>query len=126
MDAAFEATRVAAEQIDMTKHLGEHPRIGATDVVPFVPVSWTHAWQECVQLARSHGKRCGDELMIPVYLYEEAATRSERRNLACSGGGGEYEGLSAKLSDPCVDTGLRPGWRFSERSGATVTGAACS
>jgi glutamate formiminotransferase / formiminotetrahydrofolate cyclodeaminase len=120
VDAAFEATRVAAEQIDMTKHSGEHPRIGATDVVPFVPVSGI-SMEECVQLARSYGRRVGDELKIPVYLYEEAATRPERRNLA-SVRKGEYEGLTAKLSDPVWAPDFGPAV-FSARSGATVTGA---
>jgi len=119
-DAAFEATRVAAEQIDMTKHSGEHPRIGATDVVPFVPVSGI-LMADCVQLARSYGKRVGEELKIPVYLYEEAATRPERRNLA-SVRKGEYEGLSAKLSDPAWAPDFGPA-EFSARSGATITGA---
>ncbi len=120
VDAAFGATRVAAEQIDMTKHSGEHPRIGATDVVPFVPVSGI-GMEECVQLARSYGRRVGDELKIPVYLYEEAATRPERRNLA-SVRKGEYEGLPAKLSDPAWKPDFGPA-EFSARSGATVTGA---
>lgn len=120
VQAAFAATRVAAERIDMTKHSGEHPRIGATDVVPFVPVSGIDM-EECVQLARSYGRRVGDELKIPVYLYEEAATRPERRNLA-SVRKGEYEGLPAKLSDPLWKPDFGPA-EFSARSGATVTGA---
>jgi glutamate formiminotransferase len=78
-EAAFEATRVAAELIDMSVHKGEHPRMGATDVVPFVPVSGI-SMDECVQLAHRYGKRVGTELGIPVYLYEAAATRPERKN----------------------------------------------
>jgi glutamate formiminotransferase / formiminotetrahydrofolate cyclodeaminase len=120
VEAAFAATRVAAERIDMTKHAGEHPRLGATDVVPFVPVSGIRM-EDCVQLARAYGKRVGDELKIPVYLYEEAATRPERRNLA-SVRKGEYEGLPARLSDPAWAPDFGPA-EFSPRSGATVTGA---
>jgi glutamate formiminotransferase / formiminotetrahydrofolate cyclodeaminase len=120
VEAAFQATRVAAERIDMAKHTGEHPRIGATDVVPFVPVSGI-SMEECVHLARRYGKRVGDELKIPIYLYEEAATLPERRNLA-SVRKGEYEGLTAKLADPAWKPDFGPA-EFSSRSGATVTGA---
>lgn len=120
VDAAFEATRTAARLIDMTQHTGEHPRLGATDVVPFVPVSGVRM-EECVQLARTFGKRVGEELQIPVYLYEEAATRPERRNLATIRKG-EYEGLEAKLRDPAWAPDFGPA-RFNSRSGATVTGA---
>lgn len=119
-EAAFRATAVAAEMIDMSKHSGEHPRLGATDVVPFVPVSGV-SMEECVQLARTYGKRVGDELGIPVYLYEEAATRPARRNLAAVRKG-EYEGLAAKLRDPEWQPDFGPSI-FSPRSGATVTGA---
>ncbi len=120
VEAAFQATRVAAERIDMTKHKGEHPRIGATDVVPFVPVSGV-GMEECVRLARVFGKRVGDELRIPVYLYEAAATRPERRNLATVRKG-EYEGLSAKLKDPAWHPDFGPA-DFPPRSGATIAGA---
>ena len=120
VEAAFQATRVAAERIDMAKHKGEHPRIGATDVVPFVPVSGV-TMDECVGLARRYGRRVGEELRIPVYLYEEAATRPERRNLAAVRKG-EYEGLAAKLRDPAWQPDFGPA-EFSPRSGATVTGA---
>lgn len=120
IEAAFRATAAAAEMIDMSKHSGEHPRLGATDVVPFVPVSGV-SMEECVQLARTYGKRVGDELGIPVYLYEEAATRPARRNLAAVRKG-EYEGLAAKLRDPEWQPDFGPAV-FSPRSGATVTGA---
>lgn len=120
VEAAFRATAVAAEKIDMTRHSGEHPRIGATDVVPFVPVSGV-SMEECVQLARTYGRRVGDELGIPVYLYEEAATKPARKNLA-SVRKGEYEGLPAKLNDPEWLPDFGPAV-FSPRSGATVTGA---
>jgi glutamate formiminotransferase/formiminotetrahydrofolate cyclodeaminase len=119
-DAAFQATRKAAELIDMTQHTGGHPRIGATDVVPFVPVAGV-TMADCVALAREFGKRTGDELRIPVYLYEEAATRPERRNLATVRKG-EYEGLAAKLKDPAWLPDFGPA-EFNARSGATVTGA---
>jgi glutamate formiminotransferase/formiminotetrahydrofolate cyclodeaminase len=120
VEAAFQSTRVAAERIDMARHSGEHPRIGATDVVPFVPVSGV-TMEGCVQLARRYGRRVGDELHIPVYLYEEAASRPERRNLA-SVRKGEYEGLADKLRDPEWQPDFGPA-EFSARSGATVTGA---
>ena len=97
-EAAFRAVAVSAERIDMRRHRGEHPRIGAADVVPFVPLVGT-TMQDCVELARATGRRIGDELGIPVYLYESAATRPERRNLADIRAG-EYEKLEAKLKDP--------------------------
>ena len=77
-EAAFRAIRKAAELIDLDHHTGEHPRLGATDVVPFVPISGV-SMDECVALARHLGARVGSELHIPVYLYESAATRPERR-----------------------------------------------
>ncbi len=120
VEAAFQATKTAAEAIDMQQHRGAHPRIGATDVVPFVPVSGV-TMAECVGLARAYGKRVGEELRIPVYLYEEAAIRPERRNLATVRKG-EYEGLQAKLSDPAWVPDFGPA-TMNVRSGATVTGA---
>jgi glutamate formiminotransferase/formiminotetrahydrofolate cyclodeaminase len=119
-EAAFRAIKKASEIIDMSQHKGAHSRIGATDVCPFVPVSGV-TMADCVELARELGRRVADELGIPVYFYEEAATRPERRNLAAIRAG-EYEGLAAKLKDP--------GWTpdcgapvFNARSGATVIGA---
>ena len=91
-EAAFRVVKRAAELIDMTKHSGAHPRHGATDVCPFVPVRGV-SMDECVEIARAVGKRIGDELDIPVYLYEEAATSEQRRNLAHVRKG-EYEALS--------------------------------
>jgi glutamate formiminotransferase/formiminotetrahydrofolate cyclodeaminase len=119
-DAAFRAMRTAAERIDMRMHQGEHPRLGATDVVPFVPVAGV-TMADCARLARELGKRVAEELGIPVYLYEHAATRPERRKLA-DVRSGEYEGLPAKLADPAwaPDFGKA---EFNERSGATVIGA---
>ncbi len=80
-DAAFAGIAKAAELIDLNEHTGQHPRMGAADVVPFVPVRGVDM-QECVELAKGLGRRVGGELRIPVFLYEEAATRPERRNLA--------------------------------------------
>ena len=119
-EAAFRAIRTAAERIDMRRHHGEHARLGATDVCPFVPLEGT-SMEDCVQLARRLGERVGRELGIPVYLYEEAATRPERRNLAHIRAG-EYEGLEAKLRDPEWQPDCGPA-RFDARAGATVIGA---
>jgi len=119
-EAAFRATRTASQLIDMTKHKGEHPRLGATDVVPFIPVSGV-TMEDCVKIANKYGKRVAEELNIPVYLYEEAARVPERKNLA-SIRKGEYEGLSEKLQDP----DWKPDYgesKFNPKSGATVTGA---
>lgn len=120
LEAAFRATRRAAELIDMRQHRGEHPRLGATDVVPFVPVAEV-TMEECVELAQRFGRRVGGELGIPVYLYEAAAARPERRNLAAIRKG-EYEGLPEKLKDPLWQPDFGPS-AFNARSGATVAGA---
>ncbi len=98
MNSAFESIKTATKLIDMNKHVGEHPRIGATDVVPFVPVSGV-SMEECVELARKLGQKVGEELAIPVFLYEEAATKPENRNLA-DVRIGEYEGLKEKMNKP--------------------------
>ena len=119
-EAAFRAIRKAAEVIDMRVQKGAHSRIGATDVCPFVPVSGV-TMADCVELARALGRRVAAELGIPVYFYEEAATREERRNLAAIRAG-EYEGLPEKLKDPAwaPDCG---GPIFNPGAGATVIGA---
>lgn len=96
VEAAFRAMAMASQLIDMDHHRGEHPRMGATDVVPFVPVRGV-TMQDCVALAHQLGERVGAELGIPVYLYEEAATRPERRNLAAVRRG-EYEGLREEIA----------------------------
>src|SRR5512139_4055433 len=96
-EAAFRAIRKAAELIDMRQHKGAHSRIGATDVCPFVPVSGV-TMEDCVKLAEGLGRRVAEELGIPVYLYEAAARRPERRNLATIRAG-EYEGLAEKIKD---------------------------
>jgi glutamate formiminotransferase/formiminotetrahydrofolate cyclodeaminase len=120
LEAAFKACRLAAELIDLTKHQGEHPRIGATDVIPFVPISGVTA-QECVELAQRLGKKIADELGIPVYLYELAATRPDRQDLAAIRQG-EFEGLREAIrTDPerAPDFG-RP--EVHPTAGATVVG----
>lgn len=120
LEAAFQATKTAAEYIDMTKHKGEHPRIGAIDVVPFVPISDV-TMIDCVQLANIYGKRVASELNIPIYLYEFASHSHYRKNLSDIRRG-EYEGLPKKLKDPA----WRPDYGepvFNSKSGATVTGA---
>lgn len=119
-EAAFRATKTATERIDMRQHKGEHPRMGATDVVPFIPVSEI-TMADCVQLANEYGKRTAEELNIPIYLYEEAARTEERKNLATVRKG-EYEGLEEKLKNPLwkPDYGAAT---FNAKSGATITGA---
>src|SRR5581483_6604461 len=96
-EAAFRATREAAGLIDLRRHQGGHPRVGATDVVPFVPIRGV-TMDDCVALARRVGARIGRELDIPVYLYERAATGSERRGLENIRRGG-LEGLAARMQD---------------------------
>ena len=96
VEAAFQGMTIAAELIDMNHHRGGHPRMGATDVVPFVPIRGL-TMQDCVALARQLGERVGNELGIPVFLYEAAATRPERRNLA-DVRRGEYEGLKEEIT----------------------------
>jgi len=119
-EAAFRAVKKASEIIDMSKHSGAHPRFGATDVCPLVPVS-NITMEEVVVYARKLAKRIGDELQIPVYCYEYAATEEKRRNLAnCRSG--EYEGLSKKLQDPAWKPDFGPA-KFNSRSGATAVGA---
>jgi glutamate formiminotransferase/formiminotetrahydrofolate cyclodeaminase len=120
LEAAFEVTKTATALIDMTKHRGEHPRIGAVDVVPFVPVSGV-TMDECVHLAHEYGERVGEELRIPIYLYEAAATQPARKNLADIRRG-EYEALPDKLKDPNWKPDYGPA-EFNPKSGATVTGA---
>jgi glutamate formiminotransferase len=119
-EAAFQGVATAAKLIDLDHHQGEHPRIGATDVVPLVPVSGV-TMDECVELARRLGQRVGMELDIPVYLYERAATRPERSNLA-DVRRGEYEGLKQEiLTNPDRAPDFGPA-RLGP-SGATVIGA---
>lgn len=119
-EAAFQAIKTAADLIDLEEHKGEHPRIGATDVVPFVPLGES-TMEECVDLARSLGRRVGEELGIPVYLYEEAALRPERSRLEVIRKG-EYEQLKAVIgTDPTREPDFGPAELGS--AGATVIGA---
>jgi glutamate formiminotransferase/formiminotetrahydrofolate cyclodeaminase len=120
VEAAFRAIETAARVIDMTTHKGAHARQGATDVCPFVPVS-NVTMEECVQLANDLGKRVGEELGIPVYLYEFAATRDDRRNLA-DVRAGEYEALKEKLKKPEWKPDYGPA-EFKPKHGATQIGA---
>ncbi len=123
VDAAVKAVKKAAEVIDMRHHKGEHPRFGATDVCPLVPVSGI-TMEETVEYARKLAERIGTELNIPVYCYENAAFTDERRNLAnCRSG--EYEGLAEKLHDPHWKPDFGPA-EFNEhvaKTGATAVGA---
>ncbi|MBT8063652.1 MAG: glutamate formimidoyltransferase, partial [Gammaproteobacteria bacterium] len=119
-EAAFRAVQKAAELIDMSKHSGEHARFGATDVCPFVPVAGA-TMEDCVTIARAVGERIGEELGIPVYLYEHAARSPERCNLA-DVRSGEYEGLAKKLSDPDWKPDFGPA-EFNSKAGATAVGA---
>lgn len=118
--AALDAARAAYVLIDMSKHSGVHPRIGALDVCPFVPVSGTDLGS-CVELSRRVGEGLASELGVPVYLYEAAASRPERRSLAAIRSG-EYEGLSAKLARPEWAPDFGPA-AFVPRWGATAVGA---
>ncbi len=119
-EAAYLGIARAAELIDLNQHSGEHPRIGATDVVPFVPISGA-SMEDCVQIAQRLGKRVGDKLGIPVYLYEAAATRPERRNLE-NIRRGEYESLKQEIgSNPDRVPDFGP--REVGPAGATVIGA---
>src|SRR5512139_1073045 len=119
-EGAYQAIAKAAQVIDMAQHHGAHPRMGATDVCPFVPISGV-TMDDCAAIARGVGERVGRELEIPVYLYEAAATRPERKNLSTIRKG-EYEGLTEKLRDPAWKPDYGP-VTANMRSGATVTGA---
>lgn len=119
-EAALRAMARAAELIDMSRHSGAHPRMGATDVCPFVPIEGV-TMEECAELAREVGRRAGEELNIPIFLYEEAASSEERRSLATVRQG-EYEGLAARLKEPRWKPDFGPA-SFNARAGATAVGA---
>ncbi|MBN2657425.1 MAG: glutamate formimidoyltransferase [Spirochaetales bacterium] len=119
-EAAFLAIKRASEILDMSVHKGAHPRMGATDVCPFIPVEGV-TMEECAEIARRVGKRVGEELKIPVYLYENAATSEERRNLAHVRKG-EYEGLEERLKDPYWKPDFGPSV-FNAKAGATAISA---
>jgi glutamate formiminotransferase/formiminotetrahydrofolate cyclodeaminase len=120
LNGALNACKAAAEHIDMTVHKGEHPRLGAIDVVPFVPVK-NVTMEECVKIAERFGEKISEELDVPVYLYEEAARKPGRKNLSDIRKG-EYEGLEEKLKNPewMPDFGEA---EFNPKVGAIVTGA---
>ena len=120
VEAAFRGIQKAAELIDMRKQKGAHPRMGATDVCPFIPVSDV-SWEEAIACANQLGKRVGEELKIPVYLYERAAKDPARSNLSIIRAG-EYEGFFEKIKEPAWKPDFGPA-TFNERSGATVIGA---
>jgi len=121
LKSVFESIKVAIKLIDMEKHHGEHPRIGAIDVVPFIPVSGV-SMKECIALANKLGRKVAEELKIPVYLYEEAAKKKDRRNLA-DVRRGQYEGLREEIKtkrDKKPDYGPS---EFHKTAGAVVIGA---
>src|SRR6266704_3315849 len=120
VEAALAAMRVATERIDLSRHTGEHPRMGATDVVPFVPVRDV-TMDDCVALARRLAERAAAELQIPVYLYAKAATRPERERLPDIRKG-EFEGLSGRIGqDAAADPDFGPK-RMHPTAGATAVG----
>ena len=127
-EAAFLGVKTAQQLIDMSRHHGTHPRIGATDVLPFVPIRGI-TLDECAMMARQLGRRMADELGIPVYLYEAAALRPKFRNLAVCRAG-EYEGIAHKLSTPGEEPDympptsyLLPLTSYLSKSGCSVVGA---
>jgi glutamate formiminotransferase/formiminotetrahydrofolate cyclodeaminase len=120
VEGALNSARVAKEVIDMRRHKGEHPRFGAMDVCPFIPVAGV-TMEECAQIAKKFGQRAAEELQVPFYLYEEAATADYRRKLP-DVRSGEYEGLEEKLKDPKWKPDFGPD-RFVPTWGATATGA---
>lgn len=120
-EAAFRAMRLARERIDLTQHHGEHPRMGATDVVPFIPVEGV-TMDQCVDLARKLGERVGRELEIPVFLYARAATRPERESLPAIRKG-QFEGLREQIGkDPTRTPDFGPD-RIHATAGCTAIGA---
>src|ERR1043165_7935936 len=120
LEAAFRLVKKGVELIDMTAHRGAHPRIGAVDVVPFIPVA-NVSMDDCVELARKLGVRIGKELGVPVFLYEHACTAPYRGHLAGIREG-EYEGCAKKLLDPRWQPDFGPA-QFVPRTGAIVVGA---
>lgn len=120
VEAAFRGIKKAAELIDMRKHKGAHPRMGATDVCPFIPVS-NVTWEEAIECASKLGKRVGDELGISIYLYEKAAKDKSRSNLAVIRAG-EYEGFAEKIRKPEWKPDFGPA-KLNEKAGATAIGA---
>jgi len=120
IEGALAGARVAKEKIDMARHKGEHPRFGAMDVCPFIPVA-NVTMEECVQVAKEFARRAAKELEVPFFLYEEAAEQEGRRKLP-DVRKGEYEALENRLKDPCWKPDFGPA-RFVPSWGATATGA---
>ncbi|NMA91661.1 MAG: glutamate formimidoyltransferase [Firmicutes bacterium] len=120
LESAFQGAKTAASLIDMSKHQGEHPRMGATDVIPFIPVARV-TMEDCIKLAQALGRRLADELSIPVYLYEEAARKPERKNLS-SVRRGQYEGLLTAIREPERKPDFGPA-EVNPRAGVTAVGA---
>ena len=119
-EAAFRLVEKAAELIDMSSHQGAHPRHGATDVCPFIPVSEI-SMEQCIEIARAVGKRIGEELEIPVYMYDRAALREDRMSLA-DVRRGEYEALPEKMTDEQWKPDFGPA-RFLPGPGVVTVGA---
>jgi len=119
LEAAFQAVKAGVELIDMTKHTGEHPRQGAADVVPFIPIQEA-TWDDCIELSHRLGKRVGEELGIPMYLYAKSAQRPDRVRMPDIRKG-QYEALAEKMKDPDFKPDYGP-QVFVPKSGVTVTG----
>lgn len=119
-EAAFRLAKKAGELIDMSVHQGGHPRMGATDVIPFIPITDV-TMEDCAALARAVGQRIGEELAVPVYLYEDAATRPERKNLS-DVRKGQYEGFFEKIKDADWRPDYGPA-AMNAKAGATAVGA---
>jgi glutamate formiminotransferase len=120
LEGIIAISKTAAEYIDMRHHTGKHPRIGAIDVVPFVPIK-NASMEDCVRISKLYAERISESLNVPVYLYENAASTPERKNLATIRKG-EYEGLEGKLKDPKWKPDYGPD-TFNPKLGAIVTGA---
>lgn len=118
--AAFNASKLASKIIDMSKHSGEHPRMGATDVIPIIPISDV-TMEECVEYSKKLGEKIGEELNIPVIMYEEAASAAHRQNLA-EIRRGEYEGMDEKLKEEKWDPDFGPN-KLNVKAGVTAVGA---
>ena len=119
LDASFKCARLAVEKINMTRHSGEHPRMGAVDVIPFVPLRDVTT-AECVEMSKTLGQKLWDELKLPVFLYEESASTAERKNLAALRKG-QFEGMAEKIKTP----GFAPDYGDSlhETAGIVACGA---
>lgn len=120
VEAAFQAAKTAAEKINMAEHSGGHPRMGATDVIPFIPVKGV-SMDDCIELAKRLGKKLAEELDIPVYLYEEAAAKPDRKNLS-DVRRGQYEGLIESIKEPERNPDFGPA-EVNRRAGVTAVGA---